>query len=155
VFFPPRCDREGQRRTEGGDRVVATLSHPEATGNLWEGFFFVYLPTKKDDPGIQGKHFYPGKTIGDNIGRRMGDGLFFCCQSSTQEYRGWFTDYKDTLLKVGWVYPKKGVDRACFFVHPAGVPRRLSRRPPRWQAGSQVASDGFSFWLIHLLCVRE
>lgn len=23
------CDREGQRRTEGGDRVVATLSHPE------------------------------------------------------------------------------------------------------------------------------
>jgi len=57
--------------------VVATLSHPEATGNLWEGFFFVYLPTKKDDPGIQGKHFYPGKTIGDNIGRRMGDGLFF------------------------------------------------------------------------------
>lgn len=23
------CDREGQRRTEGGDRVVATISHPE------------------------------------------------------------------------------------------------------------------------------
>lgn len=76
LFFLPRCDREGQRRTEGGDRVVATLSHPEATGNLGRGSLFVYLPRKKDDPGIQGKHFYPGKTIGDNIGRRMGDGHF-------------------------------------------------------------------------------
>ena len=45
----------------------------------WElgGGTLVCVPSqKKDDPGIQGKHFYRGKTIGDNIGRRMGDGHF-------------------------------------------------------------------------------
>eukprot|EP00439_Symbiodinium_sp_Y106_P017890 s2123_g2.t1 len=34
------CDRDGARRTEGGDRVVATLSHPEETGLVTPGHDF-------------------------------------------------------------------------------------------------------------------
>lgn len=50
---------------------------PRQLGTCGRDSFLCTFPQKKNDPGIQGKHFYPGKTIGDNIGRRMGDGFFF------------------------------------------------------------------------------
>lgn len=50
------CDREGQRRTEGGDRVVATLSHPEdvSVEDLQDGRYKVtFLPLTPGSYNLQ------------------------------------------------------------------------------------------------------
>ena len=61
IVRSPRCDREGQRRTEGGDRVVATLSHPEACLGTWGRDSCLCTFPEKRWPRNTGETFLSGK----------------------------------------------------------------------------------------------